>query len=88
MDISEAMKKENNQLEIEVANRWPNRLIGDQQPEDANVRTLTWQSGLLEGKSYKTGRYTFVTEKQYNEKSPLLSSGLLGPVSIQTVVDK
>jgi hypothetical protein len=64
VDITEAVKKGNNELEIEVVNLWPNRLIGDEQ--------------LSEGEK----RYTFTTAKHYNKNSPLLESGLLGPVSI------
>lgn len=79
IEISAAIKARDNELEIEVANRWPNRLIGDQQPPDVNARTVQWTSGLLGGREYKTGRYTFATAKAYNE---LLPSGLLGPVSI------
>ncbi len=82
VNIGAAVKFAENRLEIEVANRWPNRLIGDQQPADAEARTLTWPEGLLGGKSFKTGRYTFVVGKPYKADSPLLSSGLLGPVAI------
>ena len=45
-----------NVLEIEVANRWPNRLLGDSLEPDKNVRTVKWDSGFLEGKEFKTGR--------------------------------
>lgn len=84
VDISEVAKSTDNRLEIEVANRWPNRLIGDQQPEDANVRTLSWENGLLAGETFSAGRYTFMPQSPYKADSPLLSSGLLGPVSILT----
>lgn len=82
VDITEAIKAGNNQLEIEVANRWSNRLIGDQQVPDAGVRTVRWPWGLLGGREYKTGRYTFATYKGYNKLSKLLPSGLLGPVTV------
>jgi len=36
-DISAAVKKGDNQLEIRVANRWVNRLIGDAQPDAEKV---------------------------------------------------
>ena len=32
VDVSEALREGENSLEIRVANTWPNRLIGDQQP--------------------------------------------------------
>ncbi len=79
IEITDAVKTGDNYLEIEVANRWPNRLIGDQQDPDGDARTVQWPSGLLGGREYKTGRYTFATSKGYNE---LLPSGLHGPVRI------
>ena len=79
VDITEAVKGKGNDLEIEIANRWPNRLLGDQQAPDKDVRTVKWDSGFLEGKAYKTGRYTFTTN---NARGQLLPSGLLGPVQI------
>jgi hypothetical protein len=79
IEISEALKAGKNDLEIEVANRWPNRMVGDQQPGDANIRTVRWPEGFLGGGEYKTGRYTFAT---YGTNSQLLPSGLLGPVRI------
>jgi hypothetical protein len=80
VDISHDLNVGENQLEIEVANRWPNRLIGDQQAPDADVRTVLWPSGLLEGRKFKTGRHTFTTGRSHNS---LLPSGLLGPVTLQ-----
>lgn len=84
IDISDALKKGENKLEIEVANRWINRLLGDKQELDANVRTVKFENGLLGGKTYTTGRYTFTTQsamQSFNFEKPL-SSGLLGPVRI------
>jgi len=80
VDITDAVNATGNDLEIEVANRWPNRLYGDQHAPDKNTRTVKWDSGLLGGKEYKTGRHTFATTAGPNK---LLPSGLLGPVTIQ-----
>ena len=84
IDISSAVKVGNNELEIEVANRWVNRLLGDTQAPDANVRTVKFDNGLMGGQEFTTGRYTFTTKeamRSFNFKEPL-SSGLLGPVTI------
>ena len=58
-----ALKAASNQLEIEVANLWPNRLIGD--------LSLPVEK-----------RISWTTRNPYKKDSPLLPSGLLGPVSI------
>ena len=58
-----ALKAGSNQLEIEVANLWPNRLIGD--------------LSLPEEK-----RFAWTTRNPFKKDSPLLPSGLLGPVRI------
>ncbi len=83
--ITNVARPKDNRLEIEVANLWTNRLLGDQQEPDANVRTVQWPSGLLEGKQWPAGRYTFTTKRLGEVKLPLLKSGLLGPVTIQIV---
>ena len=79
VDITEVIQAEGNILEIDIANRWPNRLLGDQQTPDKDVRTVQWESGLLEGKAFKTGRYTFTTGRGPGQ---LMPSGLLGPVGV------
>jgi len=84
VEVTGAIKAGDNQLEIEVANRWPNRMIGDKQPADANAREVQAPPGFLGGKKIKTGRYTFSTHNPYNAKMQLLPSGLLGPVTIST----
>ena len=84
IEVTDTVKSGKNQLEIEVANRWSNRLLGDQQEPDKDVRTVKWESGFLQGKEYKTGRYTYTTGHGPNK---LLPSGLIGPVKI-TVQEK
>jgi hypothetical protein len=81
LPVGEALQAKENVLTIEVANSWENRLIGDDTPEDADVRTVQWESGLLEGKPYKTGRYTFSTIEE-GELADLQPSGLIGPVRL------
>ncbi len=79
VEVTGVLQGGTNTLEIEIANRWPNRMVGDKQEPDANVRTVQWPEGYLEKKSFKTGRYTFATFQSYDK---LLPSGLLGPVRL------
>ena len=51
VEVTGAIKAGDNQLEIEVVNRWANRLIGDKQPADANVRTVECPPGFLGGQT-------------------------------------
>jgi len=81
-ELTQALKTGQNQLEIEVANLWRNRLIGDQLDENRDVRELQWTDGLYGGRSQKTGRYTFSTYVRYDANSPLKPSGLIGPVTL------
>ncbi len=80
--ITDTVKKRGNNLEIEVANLWMNRLIGDEQFPDDGVRDGKWPAWLLEGKKRPSRRYAFTTNRYYKKDMPLRPSGLLGPVSI------
>lgn len=87
------LKAKDNKLEIAVTNVWANRLIGDEQ-EPADMEWLPGhmnQGGFL--KEFpdwflknqprpSKGRYTFTTWNYFTKDSPLIPSGLLGPVSI------
>jgi hypothetical protein len=79
--VGDALKAKDNVLMVEVANSWENRLIGDDTPEDSDVRTVQWESGLLAGEPYETGRYTFSTIEE-GELADLQPSGLIGPVRL------
>jgi hypothetical protein len=83
VDISEAIRQGTNDLEIEVANLWPNRLIGDATlPQEkrltvTNVRTYdTMASGTY-------GCKICAARKKSGQPAQLLPSGLLGPVTVQ-----
>jgi hypothetical protein len=81
VSVGDALKVKANVLTVEVANSWENRLIGDDTPEDRDVRTVQWESGLLAGEPYTTGRYTFSTIEE-GELADLQPSGLIGPVRL------
>ncbi|HRQ51226.1 MAG TPA: hypothetical protein PLR74_11855, partial [Agriterribacter sp.] len=83
VDITDVVKQKDNELEIAVANLWSNRLIGDEQLPDDGIKNGQWPEWLLLGKARTSGRDTFATYKHYTKDAPLLSSGLIGPVTIQ-----
>ena len=85
VEITGAVRPGVNDLEIEVVNLWPNRLIGDATlPQEkrftlTNVRTYdtmtsgTWGCKICEER------------KKSGQPAKLLSSGLLGPVTVQVL---
>lgn len=95
LDVTEYLQPGTNRLVISVANRWVNRLIGDAAlPEDANYSdsgTKFTKGRLLELPAWihdpeairKRQRFTFSTWHHYDKNSPLLESGLLGPVQLE-----
>jgi hypothetical protein len=89
VDITDATQVGHNELVIQVANTWVNRLVGDEQlPVDVEAkweggrRFLEWPAWFKEGRKNPTGRYTFTTYRHYKKDSPILPSGLLGPVRV------
>ena len=88
VDVTAVIRPLDNVLEVEVANLWPNRLIGDEQePADAEYAKAgnlsRWPDWLLKGEPRPSpNRFTFTTWKHFDKNSPLLPSGLLGPVSV------
>ncbi len=89
VEVTGAMKPGQNELEIEVVNLWPNRLIGDERlPADAEYNAdgslARWPEWLLKNQPRPSaGRYTFVTWKHFTKESALLPSGLTGPVTLK-----
>ncbi|MCX6877746.1 MAG: glycosyl hydrolase [Verrucomicrobia bacterium] len=90
----DCLKVGSNQLEIEITNVWANRLIGDEQePADCE-----WLPGHMGGSFLKRipdwfvkneprpskGRFCFTTWNYFTKDSPLVPSGLLGPVRLMT----
>ena len=82
IDITQTAKAKGNKLEIEVVNLWPNRLIGDEHLPNDGIRNGQWPEWLKDGKPRTSGRFTFTTHQHFTKDSPLLESGLIGPVSI------
>ena len=65
IDVTDALRQDENLLEIRVANQWSNRVIGDLQLPSEKRRTKTNITAL-------------------KADTPLLRSGLLGPVTLRT----
>ena len=88
VNLTAAARPGANKLVVKVTNLWPNRLIGDEQlPDDREwngMQLKAWPQWLLDGKPSPTGRLTFTTWHHWTKDSPLLESGLLGPVTLRT----
>jgi hypothetical protein len=88
VDISSAARVGENTLEIRVANLWPNRLIGDEQLPPDTTRNgglvSAWPQWLLDGTPSPAGRIAWAAYDPFRADSPLLPSGLLGPVTLGT----
>jgi len=82
VNISGTVKKKGNKLEIEIANLWANRLIGDESLPDDGIKNGKWPDWLLNGTPRPSSRYTFTTHHFYKKDDPLIPSGLMGPVRI------
>jgi len=82
VDVTSAAKAGANTLEVEVTDLWVNRLIGDE-------RFPSWGTGypewLTAGQAPPANapRKTFAASKHWNKNSPLLPSGLIGPVTLR-----
>jgi len=95
VDVTETLAAGENMLEIKLTNLWPNRLIGDEKLyPDASLDYIPiggiWGVGpqrtipdwVRQGAKSPVGRTTWILVKFYDGDSPLLPSGLLGPVRL------
>jgi hypothetical protein len=87
--IGDAVREKGNELEIEVVNLWPNRLIGDGRLPKDKRRTVTnvpTYDPILP-KDYDDAQCPVCEDRKKTGKGPeLLPSGLLGPVVLQRQV--
>ena len=91
-EVTWALKEGENILEVEVANTWFNRLVGDETlPEDAEWKPRNSNGQLLKsfpdwymkGEKSPSGRKAFTTFRNWRKDSPLIESGLIGPVILR-----
>jgi hypothetical protein len=85
VEITGNLKPADNILEIEVANLWINRLIGDEKEPWDGISGGKWPEWLINGKERPSNRYTFTTHRFYKKDDPLNESGLKGPVVIKQI---
>lgn len=90
-DASSAIHRGRNTLKVAVTNLWVNRLIGDEQfPDDCEWNgplLKRWPKWLVEGLPRPVPqRLTFTTFRHFTKDSPLLPSGLIGPVRLVPAV--
>ena len=98
-DVTDALRAGDNILELAVTNTWHNRLVGDEQePADFEFGT---DRGRDKGRALKaypdwflknqprpsSGRVGFVNWFYHRVDTPLLPSGLLGPVRLVPVAE-
>ena len=85
VDVTGKLKPGRNELVVKVTNLWPNRLIGTPDGSWKKGALRAWPEWFLQGQPRpEPRRLTFTTWKPYTQDSPLLPSGLLGPVAIRS----
>jgi len=93
LDITDTVTAGENVLEVEVANLWTNRLIGDAQTPDAYNYGQGDAGALPEWylnnqPKPEDGKVAFSVVKLFEADEPLYDSGLVGPVVIRTAIKK
>jgi hypothetical protein len=94
--VTNAVKSGDNSLVVKVTNVWVNRLVGDEQfPDDMgwtgrdgydNGTLKAWPEWFVKGQPRPEPRRKTFTAWGHNTKdTPLIDSGLLGPVLLRPV---
>lgn len=90
INLGDAIRAGQNDVEIRVTNLWPNRLIGDARyPEDCewgDWLPKSWPDWLVNKTGRTSKRVTFTTWRHWGANDPLQPSGLLGPVVLRPYV--
>ena len=95
LSLGKYLKGGQNKLEIRLTNQWSNRLIGDERypPNDGNYKLGPHRATKLKMPDWYVNneprpagkRTTFTTAPFYKKDSPLMPSGLIGPVEIKFI---
>jgi hypothetical protein len=96
VDVTRLLRPGENVLEVRVANRWINRIIGDEGVETElryqKPGTNKFTDGKLDqlpawlydrSRIAEKRRVSFTTWKHYTADAPLVPAGLLGPVRLE-----
>ncbi len=96
VEVAGALRAGENTVEVQVANRWVNRLVGDEDlPVEGEWKTspghpettrllAVWPDWFRAGRPAPGGRIAFSTCRPYAKGDPLVPAGLEGPVRLMT----
>jgi hypothetical protein len=89
VDVTQAVKRGTNRIEIKSVNVWVNRLIGDVQPGSPRKVTFTAADGKVPtADPDAAGRMFRQLQMPYRADAPLRPAGLLGPVLLRREIER